>query len=230
VRNDLKQTRPTAALPAQPKPPQPPPPRPPPLKARFIEEVGVSASLRIYWHSDIPCQGWSYHNAENEIKRSSIVGERDFAGEVKDYWGSPLWAKVCDHCGTPVPDAKDANLSYQVFYRRLYNTPSGKPEPGDIFFRDVLCKTYGCHYWDNCPGLHLHAILPNGTEWDIDSQANNCTKPNDRLHRCWVRHGDPTKGELVHVDKAGLTCQAGGGSIISGNYHGFLHNGIFTSC
>jgi hypothetical protein len=33
---------------------------------------------------------------------------------------------------------------------------------------------------------------------------------------------------MVHVDKAGATCTAGAGSIIAGDWHGFLHNGQFT--
>jgi hypothetical protein len=40
-----------------------------------------------------------------------------------------------------------------------------------------------------------------------------------------VKHGTAPN---LHVDKAGLTCQAGAGSILCGNYHGFLHNGELT--
>jgi hypothetical protein len=40
-----------------------------------------------------------------------------------------------------------------------------------------------------------------------------------------VRHGEPPQ---ITVDKRGLTCHAGAGSIALGSYHGFLHNGVFT--
>jgi len=63
----------------------------------------------------------------------------------------------------------------------------------------------------------------------IDSRASNCTMPDDNAHRCWVRHGRPEDGTL-HVDKNGLTCAAGGGSILAGNYHGFLHHGHLVEC
>jgi hypothetical protein len=53
-------------------------------------------------------------------------------------------------------------------------------------------------------------------------RASNCTMPNDMLHRCWVRHGNPP---MITVDKNGPTCGAGAGSILSGNWHGFLRNG-----
>jgi len=49
------------------------------------------------------------------------------------------------------------------------------------------------------------------------------------VHRCWVRHGRPEDGTL-HVDKNGVTCAAGAGSIVAGNFHGFLHGGFLTSC
>ncbi len=83
----------------------------------------------------------------------------------------------------------------------------------------------GCLFWDNCKGPHLIAVCPGGSDWDIDSRASNCTLRNDRLHRCWIRHGEPP---TVTVDKNGQTCAAGGGSIMAGTYHGFLRNGEFT--
>jgi hypothetical protein len=59
----------------------------------------------------------------------------------------------------------------------------------------------------------------------IDGICSNCTDREDALkggHKCWVRHGD---APLITVDKNGKTCGAGGGSILSGSYHGFLRNG-----
>lgn len=76
-------------------------------------------------------------------------------------------------------------------------------------------------------GIHLMARCPNGHDWHVDSRASNCTMPDDRVHRCWVRHGDPRR-QPVSVDKNGVTCSAGGGSILAGDYHGFLTNGTFT--
>jgi hypothetical protein len=42
-----------------------------------------------------------------------------------------------------------------------------------------------------------------------------------------VRHGRPEDGTL-HVDKNGVTCASGGGSIMMADFHGFLHNGNIT--
>ncbi len=66
-----------------------------------------------------------------------------------------------------------------------------------------------------CPGNHT---------WYVDSRANNCTMPKDKAHNCWIRHGDPRQCN-VHVDKDGVTCKAGAGSIRAPGWHGYLTHG-----
>jgi len=82
-----------------------------------------------------------------------------------------------------------------------------------------------CPYWDNCDGNHLTVVTPSGGHWNTNSRASNCTMKADRQHRCWVVHGMAPK---LTVDKEGLTCRAGAGSIQSGKWHGFLTNGILS--
>jgi hypothetical protein len=103
-----------------------------------------------------------------------------------------------------------------------YDTPSGKLEPGCFFWNDYLPEKA---YFDNQEGPMLMLVLPNGNHWNIDSRASNCGNIQDRQHRCWCRHGEVPN---ITVDKNGLTCNAGAGSIQSGNYHGFLKNGELT--
>lgn len=78
-------------------------------------------------------------------------------------------------------------------------------------------------YQTGADGLAICCKLPDGETWFIDGRASNCTMKDDNLHRCWVRHG--TVGEKLTVDKQGLTCKAGAGSIKTSSYHGFLRNG-----
>lgn len=101
----------------------------------------------------------------------------------------------------------------------------GELPPGALIV--IGDKAYGS-YSKGSDGLAVACILPTGRWWYIDGRASNCTMPNDTEHRCWVRHG--TKGGTLHVDKNGLTCQAGAGSIAVPNFHGFLHNGELYSC
>lgn len=196
------------------------------VKVRHIQEIGTRAWLRVYWGgSDVgdPCPGgYGYHNAKIHLCDSAKLNDWDLSGKPEDY-PDERWPTLCETCGTPVP----AGATREVFHKRLYNTASGQPEAGDTYWaqwqHDPELKKYYCP-WDNCndPRGHLIVVLPNGHEWDIDSRASNCTMKEERTHRCWVRHGEPPN---VHVDKGGHTCAAGAGSIVSGDYHGFLHNG-----
>jgi hypothetical protein len=92
----------------------------------------------------------------------------------------------------------------------LPNPPTGPPHSPTFLFTS---------------GPHLHVICPGFGQWNIDSRASNCTMPYDYEHRCWIRHGEPP---VITVDKNGLTCEAGAGSIQCGKYHGFLRDGEFT--
>jgi hypothetical protein len=173
------------------------------------------------------------HKGE-DVKAHSFGKPEDYAPEK--------WPTACDHCGAAVPemawknvystDASEAGEEgyagyYQVFESRAYDTPSGEPEPGDIFYRDQHWRADGsCGTWDNCPGAHLVVIVPDGGHWDIDSRANNCTMPEDRVHRCWVRRGSPEDGTIdVTKGSPGESCAAGAGSIQHGDYHGHLRHG-----
>ncbi|NUP34686.1 MAG: hypothetical protein HOU01_23685 [Streptomycetaceae bacterium] len=76
-------------------------------------------------------------------------------------------------------------------------------------------------------GVGLMVRCPNGHDWAVDREASNCTRKGEP-HACWVRHGDPRECRLT-VDKNGDTCAAGAGSILAGDYHGFLQNGVLTA-
>lgn len=101
--------------------------------------------------------------------------------------------------------------------------------PGAMWFADWLLGI------ENEPfagpdGRSLGVRLPNGSDWMIDGVCSNCTDRDGALsgkHKCWVRHGVPP---LVTVDKNGVTCGAGAGSILSGGYHAFLRDGVLVEC
>jgi hypothetical protein len=97
-----------------------------------------------------------------------------------------------------------------------------RPVPGAMFWM----KFSGGHCSEHEPPCqhHLMAVTPDGHWWDIDGRASNCSNRSDKRHRCWVRHGEPPH---ITVDKAGLTCSAGAGSIQTDQWHGFLSNGVF---
>jgi hypothetical protein len=172
------------------------------------------------------CTGsMSYHNALVYIQDVDIV----FL-EKPGYWDvprldiphdDPRWPMHCS-CGYEFQPTD----SWQEFTDRI-DTDGVKEfrhrelPVGAMYYASWMPSNM---FWDNKTDDHLMVITPGG-EWNVDSRASNCTMPDDRAHRCWVRHGEVPN---VHVDKAGFTCAAGAGSIMCGNYHGFLHNGHLT--
>jgi hypothetical protein len=214
------------------------------IQARFIQEIGTRGYLRVYWGDNcVNCGGSKargYHNTQKLLSISPKKEDWDAWGKVKDY-KPEQFGSMCDHCPALVPqntlkygfDEVPAVRyndvpHYQIFHTRNYSSASGDPEEGDLY----LTTWYGCrergrciYGWENCDGQHLFAIVPGGDIWDIHSRASNCTMPQDNKHRCWVLHGTPPN---VTVDKNGLTCAAGAGSIQTRNWHGFLQNGRFT--
>ena len=107
-------------------------------------------------------------------------------------------------------------------YRRLDNKALiyGLPPPGALFVAKAMERN-GWEYRGE-DGLNVVCMTPLG-RWYIDGRAGNCTRPDDKAHRCWVRHG--TRGGVIHVDKDGNTCAAGNGSFKRLWFHGYLHHG-----
>jgi hypothetical protein len=126
------------------------------------------------------------------------------------------------------PNEDAARASNYRSLSPLYKLPDGRVvegselPPGATYLREES-------FWERGPdGLHVVVVCPDGWHWSPDSRASNCTRKDDKVHRCWCRHGDPRKGTL-HVDKVGNTCNAGAGSILTGRtpaWHGFLSHGI----
>jgi len=135
----------------------------------------------------------------------------------------PRWLTHCA-CGYEFKDSDP----WQVFHEIIYVDAGGN----EYTTRHAPVGMMWNAYWRRSihastdDGLIVTIQTPGG-EWCIDSVANNCTRPDDRIHHCWVRHGDPRTGN-IHVDKTGNTCSAGAGSILCNSYHGFLHNGSLT--
>lgn len=97
-------------------------------------------------------------------------------------------------------------------------------------------------------GNTLVVRCPPGHDWIVDSRASNCDSPckvcgvpakshkaSDQVghayvdakpHKCWVRTGTPPN--VTAGKTGGPTCGAGGGSIATPEFHGFLRNGVLS--
>ncbi len=202
------------------------------IKCTFWTETKKSIYfLRRYNSSLEVCSGKSYHNAMSEV----IAETDDLLNEdlvkcnnapPKPHADDPRWPTKCEHCDY-VFKSEDY---YQVFGEPLYKSE----ETGEIKSRYDLpagAMWYADWYMNfHGPGPDGHCLvvkLPDGHEWCVDSEANNCTRKGDKTHKCWIREGVPPN---VTAGKSGNTCSAGAGSIASARYHGFLRNGYLEEC
>ena len=194
----------------------------------FIEPVGRNRIYLRRYASGSTCHGkYGYHDAMAFICEE--VDEGRASGDTHDH-ADPRWPAKCDYCDYQFT----AEDHWQRFSRRIYKradtgeeTTLSEAPVGACWDADWIAEgRTGFYVGDD--GRCLVVRTPGG-EWMIDARASNCTMPDDNKHKCWVRHGKPEDGTL-HVDKNGLTCAAGAGSIVIKDYHGFLHNGKLTNC
>lgn len=163
----------------------------------------------------------------------------------------PRWPTHCDACGYEFHPVEDR---WQLFTLKLHEVTKSVDEnyvrvggifhlhPNKVFnggapagaMWDASWMGERMENWDPSKPWYLFGpgddgrilcVRTPGGDWIVDQRASNCGLPNDNAHRCWVRHGEPPD---VTVDKAGVTCNAGAGSIQAGDYHGFLQQGRLT--
>ena len=187
-------------------------------------------ALRRYASKACPLMSgsYSYHNAQVPIGEGTL---HQTCGDLHPH-DDPRWPTQCD-CGYTFEEKDD----WQLFSRRLYRRSDNGQEttihdaPVGACWNDdykTETRTYPDFYIGE-DGRCLVLKTPGGS-WYIDSRASNCTLPDDKTHKCWIRHGSPEIPGSLHVDKNGHTCAAGAGSIISGSFHGFCHHGNIVSC
>jgi hypothetical protein len=173
-----------------------------------------------------PCPGrMSYHDARYVLDDVELPADTKNNGGDFDFpHDDPRWPTHCT-CGYKFVE-KDF---WQAHTHRLYRrsdtgalTTIHDAPPGAMWYATWLEE----HDYPKGPdGRILIIRLPNGNDWQIDGRASNCDMKDDDVHRCWVRHGVPPD---VTVDKDGVTCHAGAGSIQSGDWHGFLEDGMLV--
>ncbi len=196
----------------------------------FVERTErVALFLRRYSRGDRMCGKSDRGYCNGQVFFCEAPAARDEEGYLRDVNADkpahtdPRWPKACDACGTAFAE----DDPFQLFQDQIMRAADGRE------FRHRELPPGACYdaWWDptkGSDGRSLVVILPTKRPWHIDHRASNCSMPDDKVHRCWVRHGRPEDGTL-HVDKNGHTCAAGAGSIAAPGYHGFLHHGKLTA-
>ncbi len=205
------------------------------IKSFFLDETGdLKRYLRRYEDGPCPKQPYpgSYHNAQaymdtvqHPANTTITLDDKDGAPPDDD----PRWPTHCE-CGYELKKESP----HQVFVERVYKRRDTGEE---MILRDappgaIYNSWWNPPMWSGKDGLSLTARCPDGHDWPIDGKASNCTMPEDQNHRCWIRHnsnGAITVDKGPSGDNADSTCAAGGGSIQTKNWHGFLRNGEFVT-
>lgn len=201
-----------------------------PIKVFFCEPTKkYTQELRRY-SNDRACikdaSKYSYCNAS--VYLTTFESEpQPVSGDDINFEGDPRWPKHCERCSQPFFPEDHFQVNYERIYRRI---DTGE----EMTLRLMPVGACWNAFWMTdrghdvgFDGRSLVCRVPGGYDWMIDGGCSNCTKPDDDIHKCWVRHGKP-EDETIHVDKNGNTCSAGGGSIDTGKWHGFLHNGYLV--
>jgi hypothetical protein len=187
----------------------------------LMEYTGVTRfTLRRYVCSRADkCPGkQGYHNAHAPFQDSTE--ETLPEPEASD----PRWPTKCEGCDYQFKPGDEWQVFPESLVKRLDTGEITTTDDAPVGAMWFMKREFGS--WIGPDGKTLVVKTPGGT-WYVDSEASNCTKKNDYVHKCWCRHGIAPK---ITVNKIGNTCQAGAGSILIGNYHGFLRNGFLESC
>lgn len=190
-------------------------------KLRFIHCIGWKKTIRKTWKGE-KCYHMTVESVIGEGVEQPGVEYGGLTFDESDNNHLPNIPAVCISCGHHATEKDDVKSSRSITH--VYNTASGRPEPGDVYYRG------DAWWWSNWPEGKLCEIivLPNGVEWNIRSRANNCARKDDTTHRCWCITGSIEEGNLNSDAKNCDTCSAGAGSIQGGNFHGYLRNGYIS--
>lgn len=216
----------------------------------LLEDTGLENHyLRRYARMDGGCVGGAGYHSAMIFTRLLAEGEKPRTTE-----SDARWPATCERCAYTF-DASDARQDFTQHVFRRVDTGEQmelRAAPvGAMWFNAWMAK-----YPDRTgpDGRYLVVRTPGG-DWEVDSRCSNCDSPCEhcgvpyllhteggkhghnpaacksykdaRPHKCWVRHGEAPN---ITVDKVGVTCGAGAGSIMCGTYHGFLRGGQLQQC
>lgn len=134
------------------------------MKTRLIKAVATARREGVLWKTSTPCaEGSFWHRAEWEIGRVAGDAVQGLPEADTDSIRARHPEAGCENCASQLSAALEVSTFSST--GPIYDTPSGKPEPGSMFWATwYTCADGGqCFYgWTNCKGEHLIVVLPNG--------------------------------------------------------------------
>jgi hypothetical protein len=199
------------------------------IKCFFLEPtIEFQRFLRRFtWNgTGLGCPGGG-HNimyATEDIVQLPKFPDDGFRDDEWDH-ADTRWPRVCT-CGYEF----QLEDQWQHIVSRLFR----RQDTGEkMIWRDAPVGAMCYHDSWNRRGFDGHSLavkLPGDHVWWPDEQSSNCTRKDDKEHYCWCRHGQVP---VVTIDKTPEpgheTCSAGGGSIATRTWHGFLRAGLLIT-
>lgn len=201
---------------------------------RYRSSAGSGMTCEAGYHSALAFTG-----EEPAVFKTDETGRRTLANtNAQTPHDDPRWPTHCGNgCGYEFTPDDEWQDWHELLYRRADTGEVVTLREQRADATDAPTPAPPGASWDawwmgasgrGPDGIYLMVRCPNGRDWHVDGRASNCTMPDDNVHQCWVRHGDPRQANVT-VDKNGVTCAAGAGSIQAGDYHGFLQAGVLTA-
>jgi len=199
----------------------------------WLEPTGMSIRFLRVFASGQDCDAGGYCDARvivGPVPKDQAITRTPAPGDDTGI-GAQQWPTACNRCGRAFHVKRSQRQIFHEYEMRVVRAMPGAARPvgatcwtgeGPAIAGAMWDAPWMGKSFEGPDGRHLIVMLPNGREWAVDGRANNCTMPDDTIHRCWIRHGEPPN---LTVDKRGNTCSAGAGSIQAGDYHGFLRAG-----
>jgi hypothetical protein len=225
------------------------------IQCFLLEDTGrENHYLRRYAQMDGGCCGGAGYHSSMLFTR--LLGEGEAPRTTPE---DPRWPVKCERCDYTFT-GEDARQDFtQKVFRRADTGEQMelRAAPVGAMWFNAWMEQWPQRCGPD--GRYLVVRTPGG-DWEVDSRCSNCDSPcsgcgqpyhahagglcrllapgeaydrekhyyrDARPHKCWVRHGAAPD---ITVDKAGVTCGAGAGSIMCGNYHGFLRGGRLQGC
>jgi hypothetical protein len=209
------------------------------IRCFIIKPVGEGYESIITTEDGDCVGGFKYHRTEKIIARFQLESDNTYPKGWIDIderlTKVPTYCSRCDnHEFSEEARNKISGSKGRVWEREDTGERADNVNdfgPGAMWYATWYINEEDKLYWH--PGFGHYSNPPlyvrtPGGDWNIDGRATNCTLPDDNNHRCWPHSGEAPN---VTVDLSlGPTCHCGGGSIITGDYHGFLRNGYLVKC
>jgi len=208
------------------------------IRCFLVEPTGEGYESSIVIEAGGCIGGFEYHRSERIQRRFQLLENGEYPQDwvkTSERTSTPYCTRCGEHDFSPEALKSVSGSKGRVWQRvdtgeRCDNLNDFGP--GAMWYSTWYIDEKTGHFhlghkggWSVEPPL---SVRTPGGDWLIDGRASNCTMPEDNEHRCWPRQGTAPR---ITVSKSfGNTCSAGGGSIISGDYHGFLRDGYLVKC